>query len=358
MSSKIVFTIAKIDRSCIGHSKLFSMKVLFIRFSSLGDVLLTTPIIRTFRTHFPDAEIHFLTKKQFSPLLEYNPFIDTIISFDSENESMLLLITRLQKEHYTHIIDLHDKLRSALIKRFVRGKVITYKKKHNYRKKMLKDHDLKPIFSTVDLYASVLEDFDLSLDERKLELFLPDNEHDIATSFLPADKTRIVTISPGASWHTKQYPAEYYKKIIRHLLDHYDVRIVLIGTEQEKNLTTELAALSENKILDLGGRTSLIESAVIIKHSDLFISGDCGPMHIAAAFGIPQIAIFGPTHPKLGFSPINTNAVIIQKDLPCRPCSLHGKGKCPKAHFKCMMDIKPEEIFEKIVDIIKRNDIK
>ncbi|OPX27630.1 MAG: lipopolysaccharide heptosyltransferase II [Candidatus Cloacimonas sp. 4484_140] len=324
------------------------MKVLFIRFSSLGDVLLTTPIIRTFCTHFQNAEIHFLTKKQFAPLLEYNPFIDTLISFDSENESMLQLIIRLQKEHYTHIIDLHDKLRSALIKRFVRGKVFTYKKKHNYRKKLLKDHELKPISSTVDLYASVLEKFALSLDEKKLDFFLPENEEAIAASFLSSDKKIIVTISPGTSWHTKQYPTEYYKKLIRNLLDNHDVKIVLLGTEQEKNLTTELAAVSETKILNLCGRISLIESAVIIKHSDLFISGDCGPMHIAAAFEVPQIAIFGPTHPKLGFAPLNPNAKVLTLDLDCSPCTLHGNKQCPKSHFKCMMNLSPDMVISEL----------
>ena len=318
------------------------MKVLFIRFSSLGDVLLTTPITRTFRTHFPDAEIHFLTKKQFVPLLEYNPNIDELIRYDAENESMLQLIIRLQKEHYTYIIDLHDKLRSALIKRFVKGKTITYKKKHAYRKRLLKDHNLKPISSSVDLYASVLENFNFRLDKKKLDFFLPDNDEAIAESFLQKTKKKIITISPGTSWFTKQYPAEYYKKIIRHFLDNYDVRIVLIGTEQEKNLTAELASVSEHEILDLGGRTTLIESAVIIKHSDLFISGDCGPMHIAAAFEVPQMALFGPTHPKLGFAPLNRNAKVLTLNLDCSPCSLHGNKSCPKGHFRCMNDLSPD----------------
>lgn len=336
----------------MGHIKLFSMKMLFLRFSSLGDVLLTTPIIRTFRTHLPDAEIHFLTKKQFAPLLEYNPFIDTLIRFDPENESWLQLITRLQKEHYTYIIDLHDKLRSAFIKRFVRGKVLTYDKKHNYRKKLIKDHALKPITSTVDLYASVLENFNLRLDERKIDLFLPDNEEAIAESFLQKSKKKIVTISPGASWFTKQYPAEYYKKVIRHLQDNYDVRIVLIGTEQEKNLTTELAGVSEAEIKNLGGRTTLIESAIIIKHSDLFISGDCGPMHIAAAFGTPQIAIFGPTHPILGFAPLNPNAKVLTLNLSCSPCALHGNERCPRGHFKCMIELFPKLVLEQADKIL------
>ena len=328
------------------------MKVLFIRFSSLGDVLLTTPIIRTFRTHFPDAEIHFLTKKQFVPLLEYNPNIDDLIGYAAENESMLQLIIRLQKAHYTHIIDLHDKLRSALIKRFVQGKVFTYHKKHIYRKKLLKDRNLIPISSTVDLYASVLENFNLRLEDRKLDLFLPENEQAIAESFLQKTKKKIITISPGASWFTKQYPIEYYKKIIRHFLDNYDVRIILIGTEQEKNLTAELASVSEYETLNLGGRTTLIESAVIIKHSNLFISGDCGPMHIAAAFEVPQIALFGPTHPKLGFAPLNPNAEVLTLNLDCSPCSLHGNNSCPKSHFKCMKDLSPNLVLERADKIL------
>ena len=317
------------------------MKVLFIRFSSLGDVLLTTPIIRTFRTHFPDVEIHFLTKIEYAPLLQFNPNIDNLISFDTENESMLQLITRLQKEHYSHIIDLHDKLRSALIKRFVQGKAITYQKKHAYRKKMLKDRSLKPISSTVDLYASILENFNLILDDKKLDLYLPENEGAIAKSFLPSDGKKIVTMSPGASWFTKQYPLEYYKKLIQHILDNHEVRIVLIGTKQEKSLTTELAEVSGADIINLSGKTTLIESAVIIKHSDLFISGDCGPMHIAAAFEVPQIALFGPTHPKLGFAPLNPNAEVLTLDLDCSPCTLHGNSRCPKDHFKCMKDLSP-----------------
>ncbi|MBN2018263.1 MAG: lipopolysaccharide heptosyltransferase II [Candidatus Cloacimonetes bacterium] len=324
------------------------MKVLFIRFSSLGDVLLTTPIIRTFRTHFPDAEIHFLTKKQFALLLEYNPHIDKLIRFDPEDESMLQLIIRLQKEHYTHIIDLHDKLRSALIKRFVKGKTITYKKKHPYRKRLLKDHNLKPISSTVELYASVLENFNIRLGERKLDLFLPENEETIAENFLPSDGKKIVAISPGTSWFTKQYPIEYYKKLIEHLLNNYEVNIILIGTENEKSLTAEITSISQTGICDLGGKTSLIETAVIINYSDLFISGDCGSMHIAAALGVPQIAIFGPTHPKLGFAPLNPRAKILTLNLDCSPCTLHGNDRCPKGHFKCMMGMLPEMVAEKI----------
>ncbi len=325
------------------------MKVLFIRFSSLGDVLLTTPIIRTFREHFPDAEIHFLTKSHFAPLYKNNPYVDRIIEFDTSNETVLQLIIRLQKEHYTHIIDLHDKLRSGLIKRFVKGKSFTYQKKHAYRKKLLKDHSLEPIPSTVDLYASVLSNFDIELKKRKLDLFLPHNADVIATKFLPPnDKRFTVTISPGASWFTKQYPAEYYKKLIKMVLDKIDARVLLVGAEQEMKLTAELASVSPSRTLDLGGKTSVMETAILIERSDVFVSGDCGPMHMAAALGIPQIAIFGSTQPMLGFKPINDNAAILTAEEQCSPCSLHGRKQCPLGHFNCMKNISPEVVFSAI----------
>jgi len=330
------------------------MKVLFIRFSSLGDVLLTTPIIRTFRIHFSNAEIHFLTKSQFSQLLENNPNVDNILRFNPTTETMLQLIIRLQKEHYTYIIDLHGKLRSGLIKQFVNGKTYTYDKKHAYRKKLLKDHSLEPIASTVDLYASVLTSFDIELKSRKLDLYLPKNSEAITGIFLPnMNRKLIVTISPGASWFTKQYPAEYYKALIKMIVERYDVHIVLIGTEDEKELTFELAKTADNNITDLGGRTSLMETAVIIDRSDVFISGDCGPMHMAAALGKPQIALFGPTHPILGFSPINDNAVVLSVDAECSPCSLHGQQQCPFGHFNCMKEIRPERVFSEITKLLK-----
>ncbi|HEX38018.1 MAG TPA: lipopolysaccharide heptosyltransferase II [Candidatus Cloacimonetes bacterium] len=330
------------------------MKVLFIRFSSLGDLLLTTPIIRAFRTHFPDAELHFLTKSQFAPILENNPNINTLLGYDPTSETMIQLIIRLQKEHYTHIIDLHGKLRSGLIKQFVGGKTITYDKKHAYRKKLLKDHSLQPVSSTVDLYASVLESFNIELESQKLDLFLPENSEDVVRKFLLNDNKRpIVTISPGASWLTKQYPANYYKELIKMILDKYNPRIVLIGIEDEKELTSELAKNVNKSILDLGGKTSLMETAVIINQSDVFISGDCGPMHMAAALGKPQIAIFGPTHPVLGFSPINQNAVVLTENLDCSPCSLHGRQYCPLGHFNCMKKLRSKRVFSEVKKILQ-----
>jgi len=338
------------------------MKILIIRFSSLGDVLLTTPIVRSIRKNYPSAEIHFLTKKQFTPILENNPYINKIIEYDSQTDKFKNIIKKIARNQYDLIIDLQSKLNSFLIKLFTgNSKHVTYNKRHFYRWRLTHESlskNLAPIKSTVYLYASVLDKLGIKLDDEKLDIFLPENQDEIYSVFNIPNSAFRISISPGATHFTKQYPADYYSQLVDMITDKLNAQIILLGSKNEKKLTAQISNGCKKKILDLAGETDIMDMAIIIKNSELFISGDCGPMHIAAALNIPQIAIFGPTHPKLGFAPINTNAVIIQKDLPCRPCSLHGREKCPKTHFKCIMDIKPEEIFEKIVDIIKRNDIK
>jgi len=328
------------------------MKILVIRFSSLGDVLLTTPIVRSIRKNYPSAEIHFLTKKEFAPILENNPNINQIIKYDNKNDRFIDIIKLIANNQYDLIIDLQSKLNSFLIKLFAgNSKHVTYNKRHFYRWRLTHkslSKNLAPIKSTVSLYSTVLDKLGIKLDAEKLDIFLPKNQDEIYSTFrIPHSEFRI-SISPGASHFTKQYPADYYSYLINMITDKLNAQIILLGSKNEKKLTAQIANGCKKKILDLAGETDIMDMAVIIKNSELFISGDCGPMHIAAALNIPQIAIFGPTHPKLGFAPINTNAVIIQKDLSCRPCSLHGREKCPKTHFKCMKDIKPEEILTKI----------
>lgn len=345
------------------------MRILIIRFSSLGDVLLTTPVLRSIRKSYPFATIHFLTKKQFAPIIENNPNINQIIEYDRNTERFTHLIKKIAGNRYDLIIDLQAKLNSFLIKLFGGNcKKVTYNKRHFYRWRLTHQsfsRNLAPIKSTVYLYTSVLDKLGIELDEEKLDIFLPENQDEIYSGFRIKDSSVLgpdyigtsedrkfrITISPGATHFTKQYPAEYYAQLIDLMIDKLGVQVILLGSRTEKRLTAQISSGCKNTILDLAGKTDIMELAVIIKKSDLFISGDCGPMHIAEALRKPQIAIFGPTHPKLGFAPLNPKAIIIQKELNCRPCSLHGRDRCPKGHFKCMKDIKPEEVFRKVKDI-------
>lgn len=332
------------------------MKILIIRFSSLGDIILTFPIIRAVQsaTWLKDAEIHFLTKPQFASLFTYHPFIKKTISYNPETDSLNNLISLLKKTHYDYVIDLHAKLNSFIVKRCIgAGKIATYKKHHFYRWLMAHTKfgkKLSPIHSTVDLYASALAKLGIPFSfDYRLELFLPPSPEAVISKFhLPLAKLR-VAIVPGAAHPTKQYPLEYYNQLIQLIQESYDAHIILLGNSAERELTIRLAeGYPRTEVTDLAGKTDIIELACIINTADIVISGDCGPMHIAAALGKPQVAIFGSTHPKLGFAPLNRKAIIVQRDLPCRPCTLHGREKCPRRHFRCMRDISPQEIMEKI----------
>lgn len=340
------------------------MKVLIIRFSSLGDVILTFPIIRAIHNWQENAEIHFLTKSQFAPLLAYYPFVSRLISYNTKTESLNDVIRSLKNEHYDYVIDLHAKLNSFIVKsRISATRRATYKKRHLYRWCMTHTkfgRKFSPIYSTVDLYATALKRLEIPFSSYyKLELFLPPSPESLISKFqLPTSKWRVVIV-PGAAHPTKQYPLEYYDELIGLIQESYDAHIVLLGNSAEKKLTDSLVEKhSRTEITDLAGKTDVMELACIIQSADLIISGDCGPMHIAAALGKPQIAIFGSTHPKLGFAPLNRKAIILQKNLKCRPCSLHGRKKCPKKHFRCMKNILPQEIMESIKAIKDRYEIR
>ena len=335
------------------------MKILIIRFSSIGDILLTTPIIRSLRIHYPQAQIDFVTKKQFSPLLENNPHLNNIITLDAKKSSYFQLIKRIRATHYDLVIDLHKKLLSMLLSILVKHRtIIRYQKRHFYRQLLSHPkyfHHLKGIKSTVYLYASVLKKLRISLDNNTLELYTDDSKSmEILAKFGISKNKYKIFISPGATSYTKRYPAELWAELINLIPFEWNPEIVLLGDDKDKSICNEIVrnanrsdgrAVSDKSIKNLAGITTLQDLIYLIDNSDIFLSNDSGPMHIASALQKPQIALFGGTSSKLGFAPINEKAVILELDLKCRPCSLHGIKQCPKKHFKCMYNIKPTRIF-------------
>ncbi len=346
------------------------MKILIIRFSSLGDILLTTPIIRSLREHYPKAQIDFATKKQFYPLLENNPHLDNIITHYKENSSGDCLIKKVRNTKYDLIIDLHKKLSAILLSILSKNRrIIRYKKRHFYRQLLAHPKyfsHLKGIDTTVSLYASVLKKLNISLDDTNLELY-PDKEANrtILSKFGIIEDSYKIFISPGATRYTKRYPPELWAEFIDVIPDEWHPEIVLLGDEKDRSICQEIArktspkdsALVDKQVKDLSGKTNLQDLISLIDKCDIFLSGDSGPMHIASALHKPQIALFGGTSPKLGFAPVNKKAVILEVELSCRPCSLHGREKCPKGHFQCMYNIKPAKIFS-VIEKIRREKAK
>ena len=316
------------------------MKILIIRLSSLGDIILTQPVAASLRQAFPDAQIDFITKPVFKPIVEKFDCLDNIIDW---NESFASL-RNIRKSKYDICIDLHAKFNTFLIKTFCHAKkTSTYNKKHKLRKTIVQHKTNAKISSTVDLYFSALKKLNIPFTYSPPQLHLKN----------PTEKksnNTTIGIFPGATYKTKQYPPQKLIELIQLFPQNWNV--TLFGSPSEISLSSEIAANCKRKITDLTGKLNLEQLLYKISELDVVITNDSGPMHIAAALNKPQIAIFGATDPVLGFSPMNSKAIIINQTLPCKPCSLHGSSSCPKGHFNCMLSHDNHKIYEKIKTFI------
>jgi heptosyltransferase-2 len=364
------------------------LKILIIRLSSLGDIILTQPVVLAVHQLYPDAELHFLTKEQFQSLPGMFGVKLTVLCY----QKTLKWHLKLLHSHYDLVIDLHAKLSTWLIKlATLPARQVTYQKQHQLRRAIVSHQTDQAISSTLDAYGTVFGKTGLpavkklthpvlyppagSVDIHLLSTgrFAPirdQSQDDVSAGNVLQDLSCrdcssagsascstnskvFLAVFPGATHQTKQYPAELFIRVIQMLPEHYIV--LLMGSPQEKELTAQIHYSTAQKSLDLGGKYTLDELTCVVSQVDCVLSNDSGPMHLAAALGRPQVAIFGATHPRLGFAPLNAKAVVLCQNLDCQPCSLHGAEVCPQRHFACMLEIKPEEV---LAAILKIKDIK
>ena len=319
------------------------MKFLIIRFSSIGDIVLTTPVIRCVRKKYSEAELYFLTKKAFSGIVESNPYLNKVISLD---EDILDTIEILEAEKFDAIIDLHNNLRTLRIKQALKGIPFFSFNKLNARKWIYTNFkiNLMPGKHIVDRYMETVKPFNVDNDGKGLDYFIPEKD-EVNNSEIPFSHTHgFIAIAIGAAHFTKKFPVEKLKKLCGDI----KYPIVLLGGEDDIENGSEIAAADPVKIYNACGKFSLNESADIIRKSKLVISHDTGLMHIAAAFHKTIFSIWGNTVPSFGMYPYKTDYEVFQVNkLWCRPCSKIGFPKCPLSHFKCMMRISEVEIAER-----------
>ncbi len=317
------------------------MKILLIRLSSMGDILLTQPIVAELRERHPQAEIHYLCKAVYRDLVSLLGDDIQIIEYDKS----LLWHIRMMRRYYDIIIDLHGKISSILLKYIIQAPVkLSYNKQHSLRKRISRGDRTSSIESTVRLYYSALgkwkpEVYGEQHPLRKPILRLPPQATKLSLPDRDISK-KLLGIFPGAAHPTKIYPAGQWRDFIAMVKDRYQVW--LLGSNEESALAESIAAGYPSEVANLCGNFGFIELAQVMSGCDLIISGDSGPMHLAAGLGIPQIAIFGATHPRLGFAPMNDQATVLSLDLDCQPCSLHGSQRCPLGHFNCMKQLSPQ----------------
>ncbi|RWY57062.1 glycosyltransferase family 9 protein [Mucilaginibacter gilvus] len=312
------------------------MKILVIRFSSMGDVIYTTPVVRCLKKQVPNAEVHFLTKPAFQYIYNNNPYLDKLLLL---KPTLAETIADIKAEKYDCIIDLHNNLRTAIIKLRAGIKSSTYKK-YTARKWLSLKLNLKLVPSThlVDRYLKTIEFLGVTNDGKTIDYYVGQYE---LNKLLPSShQNGFVAFIIGATHFTKRLPN--YKII--NICKDLKLPVVLLGGKDVKANGDEITAALGEKAYNACGVTSLDESVFLVSKAQSIIGFDTGLTHIAEAFNRPIVSVWGGTVPYLlGVQPYMVKDILVAGiDLSCRPCSKFGLEKCPLGHFKCMNDM-PEE---------------
>lgn len=326
------------------------MKVLIIRFSSIGDIVLTTPVVRCLKNTIGlDAEIHYATKAAYSALLKNNPYIDKVHSLDQVG--LWNLIRRLQREAFDFVVDLHHNQRSFLVKRML-GKPCRSFDKLNMQKWLLTSLKVNrlPDVHIVDRYMAATAPLGVENDNKGLDYFLAP-EHQSMPECIPVTfQNNYIAFGIGGRHATKRLPNE---KII-HVCQKLNMPVVLLGGADDMDNGDIIASSCNDMVFNACGLLSLDQTAYMLSKAARVITHDTGVMHIAAAFKKPIISIWGNTIPAFGMYPYMpgyahlSNMVEVQ-GLTCRPCSKIGYSKCPKGHFDCMNRIDIDQIIQQAI---------
>ncbi|MBV9989031.1 MAG: glycosyltransferase family 9 protein [Chitinophagaceae bacterium] len=311
-------------------------KFLIIRFSSIGDIVLTTPVVRCLKQQVPGAQVHFLTKRSFRPILEANPYVDKIQVLDG---SWDLMIHQLKDEGYDQIIDLHHNLRTLRIKKAL-SKVPAFSfRKLNFKKWLLTvlRINLLPGFHIVYRYLETVKHLNVVNDGKGLDYFIPEKERTYARDLPTSHQMGYIGIVIGAAHNTKKLPVHKLKALCSAI----NYPVILLGGPEDRPAGAAISEEDPIKIYNACGKFSLHESADLVRNAQTIITHDTGLMHIAAAFKKPLISVWGNTVPAFGMGPYYGDAAAANeiseiKGLWCRPCSKIGYRKCPLGHFKCM----------------------
>lgn len=322
------------------------MKFLVIRFSSIGDIVLTTPAIRCLKLQVPGAVVHFMTKLSFKAVTEANPYIDKFFYLDRNLDR---LIAECKKEQYDYVIDLHKNFRSFKIKLALGCKSFTYQKE-TFSKFLLTRLHINTMSGRhiTDRCLDTLKSLEVVNDQRGLDYFIPDNQVIRETDLPASHHTGFIAIVIGASYYTKKLPAEKLRQLCTAI--HFPV--ILLGGKEDRDEGEAIASVDQVKVFNACGKFSLHGSADLVRKSRLVISHDTGLLYIACAFNKKVFAIWGGTSPLLDVEPYYGEAGapyqnFIVAGLPCQPCSNYGLKKCPLGHFKCMKQQNIEAVAEK-----------
>lgn len=348
------------------------LRILLIRFSSIGDIILTTPLIKKVRAKYPGSRIDYLTLEGYGELIRDNPHIDNLHLIRSATPIHKLMESarELSRHGYDYLLDLHRSSRSALFRLCI-GSEKKYRLNKRYLRRvllvLLKTNLYREPYSVVNRYFQAAGDLDVHPDA-ETEIWISQNalrecqkrihsllrietETDAGDEVMRIERNllqlprsdKIISMMPFATWQTKEWGSSRFSELGRRISG--DNSLILIhGGVEDMTQADSLADAIGARAIPIAGRTTLLESALLLSISDCLITNDTGIMHMGAAVRIPVVAIFGSTTEELGFFPYRSEGEVIQEDLHCRPCTAKGLRRCPKGHFRCMNDITVDRV--------------
>lgn len=310
------------------------MKILIIRFSSIGDIVLTFPVISAIKKQIENVEIHYFTKKENKNLLKGCLSIDKCYFFEKK---IFETLRELRNENYSVIIDLHKNIRSNTVRNYLRVKTYNFPKLNIQKWLYVKlKWDFLSGTHVVDRYFKAVEKIGVSNEKKPLQFHIPDSVTlNLASYSLKSKEYKAIVL--GAQFNTKKLPFEKLDLILKKTKG----KLVLLGGSDEEKIGNQLVELNnKGNVVNLSGKLSIMESAFFLKHASTILTNDTGLMHIASSFNSKILVVWGSTTRKFGMHPYPSKSfetIDFQvQGLPCRPCSKIGFSKCPKRHFKCM----------------------
>lgn len=325
----------------------FSKKILIIRFSSIGDIVLSTSFLSTIKTLFPKSEVHFLTLDRFSSILENQPNVDRLIVLNSKSgyKDLLGLNNIIKKSNYDKIFDLHSSIRSLTITLGLNDIVSRIKKPRLFRFLLFQFHvNLFPKnFSAIHMYHQCL-DTNLESDYPPTHLVVTSLEKKIAKKMLKeyGVNGQFIALVPGAAWERKQWSVEKYGEVINMITSSSKMNLVMFGSEKDE-INDRIANLNV-EVTNMSGKTNLRQAMSLLSLSKVVFGSDTGLLHIAEALGIPVNMILGPTSQETGGGVNLKSSKNIEVDIWCRPCSQNGQKHCYRSKQYCMENISPEKV--------------
>jgi heptosyltransferase-2 len=328
-----------------------SPNILAVRFSSLGDLVLTTPLFRAIKRAQPSAKITLLTRSEYVPLFAHNPRIARVIGWDGK--CSLRSITReLRRTAWSHRLDLHGSLRSFLVRRLVGGRWHGYPKRRVARaiQIRLKRDVYRDRRHVAERYFDAAAGLGVTPDDQPPEVFVPMEAASAADRFLResgvADRT-LVALVPGAAHFTKRWP-EHHWTALTGMLAAKGLGVLILGGKAEAAVGERLATVAGRRGASAAGQFDLAGTAALLKRARVAVAGDTGVMHLATAVQTPVVTLLGPTVREFGFTPYNARSTILERELDCRPCTKMGGPACPLGHHHCLEWITADEVAEAV----------